>query len=128
MLKKVLGAAVLAGAAMLTTTGAAGAATGPDGAPTAADTAAIGQVTGGPATLGRLASTKFPGARAAAAVHGGDGRPAHAGRRLRADGGVRHREVGRPGRARLRRGAGADRRRQHRDASGPSGRARPGTS
>src|SRR6185295_15121571 len=68
MLKKVLGAAVLAGAAMLATTGAAGAATGPDGAPTAADTAAIGQVTGGPATLGRLASTKFPGARAAAAV------------------------------------------------------------
>jgi hypothetical protein len=68
MLKKVLGAAVLAGAAMLATTGAASAATGPGGAPTAADTAAIGQVTGGPATLGRLASTRFPGAHAAAAA------------------------------------------------------------
>jgi hypothetical protein len=68
VLKKAMGAAVLAGAAMLTTAGAAGAATGPAGTPTAADTAAIGQVTGGPATLDRLATTKFPGARAAAAV------------------------------------------------------------
>lgn len=68
VLKKAMGAAVLAGAAMLTTAGAAGAATGPAGTPTAADTAAIGQVTGGPATLDRLATTKFPGAHAAAAA------------------------------------------------------------
>ncbi|MDQ7804775.1 hypothetical protein Q5425_13595 [Amycolatopsis sp. A133] len=68
MLRKAMGVAVLAGAAMFTTTGAAGAANGPADAPTAADTAAIGQVTGGPATLGRLATTKFPGARAAAAA------------------------------------------------------------
>jgi hypothetical protein len=68
VLKKAMGAAVLAGAAMLTTTGAAGAATGPAGTPTAADTAAIGQVTGGRATLDRLAATKFPGAHAAAAA------------------------------------------------------------
>ncbi|WP_329046895.1 hypothetical protein OG738_32995 [Amycolatopsis sp. NBC_01488] len=68
VLKKAMGAAVLAGAAMLTTTGAAGAATGPAGTPTAADTAAIGQVTGGRATLDRLATTKFPGAHAAAAA------------------------------------------------------------
>ncbi|GLY40760.1 hypothetical protein Amsp01_067830 [Amycolatopsis sp. NBRC 101858] len=67
VLKKAMGAAVLAGAAMLTTAGAAGAATGPAGTPTAADTAAIGQVTGGKATLDRLATTKFPGAHAAAA-------------------------------------------------------------
>ncbi|MGW5721107.1 hypothetical protein ACWEVP_33370 [Amycolatopsis sp. NPDC003865] len=66
VLKKALGAAVLAGAAMLTTAGAAGAATGPAGTPTAADTAAIGQVAGGRQTLDRLAGTKFPGARAAA--------------------------------------------------------------
>jgi hypothetical protein len=68
VLKKAMGAAVLAGAAMLTTAGAAGAATGPAGTPTAADTAAIGQVTGGPATLDRLATTKFPGVHAAAAA------------------------------------------------------------
>jgi hypothetical protein len=68
MLRKALGVAVLAGAAMLTTAGAASAASGPDGAPTAADTAAIGQVTGGQATLGRLATTKFPGSHAAAAA------------------------------------------------------------
>ncbi|MET8848931.1 hypothetical protein [Amycolatopsis sp. NPDC004625] len=68
VLRKAMGAAVLAGAAMLTTAGAAGAASGPAGTPTAADTAAIGQLTSGPATLGRLAATKFPGARAAAAA------------------------------------------------------------
>ncbi|VVJ18800.1 Uncharacterised protein [Amycolatopsis camponoti] len=65
VLKKAMGAAVLAGAAMLTTAGAAGAATGPAGTPTAADTAAIGQVTGGQSTLDRLATTKFPGAHPA---------------------------------------------------------------
>jgi hypothetical protein len=69
VLKKAMGAAVLAGAAMLTTAGAAGAATGPAGTPTAADTVAIGQVTGGKATLDRLATTKFPGAHAAAAAN-----------------------------------------------------------
>ncbi|MEU7784630.1 hypothetical protein [Amycolatopsis sp. NPDC049159] len=69
VLRKAMGAAVLAGAAMLATTGAASAADGPTGTPTAADTAAIGQLTGSQATLGRLASTKFPGARAAAAVN-----------------------------------------------------------
>lgn len=68
MLKKALGAAVLAGAAMLMTVGAADAASGPAGTPTAADTAAIGQLTGGAATLDRLASTRFPGAHPAAAV------------------------------------------------------------
>ncbi|MET9001045.1 hypothetical protein [Amycolatopsis sp. NPDC004169] len=68
MLRNAMGAAVLAGAAMLTTTGAASAAGGPAGAPTAADTAAIGQVTGGADTLGRLAKTKFPGSRTAAAA------------------------------------------------------------
>jgi hypothetical protein len=68
MLRKAMGVAVLAGAAMLTTGGGAGAASGPAGTPTAADTAAIGQVTSGPATLGRLAKTKFPGAPAAAAA------------------------------------------------------------
>jgi len=68
VLKKAMGAAVLAGAAMLATAGAAGAATGPAGTPTAADTAAIGQVTGGKQTLDRLAETKFPGAHAAAAA------------------------------------------------------------
>ncbi|WIV55262.1 hypothetical protein [Amycolatopsis nalaikhensis] len=66
MLKKALGAAVVAGAAMLMTAGAADAASGPAGTPTAADTAAIGQLTGGAATLDRLASTKFPGAHPAA--------------------------------------------------------------
>ncbi|MEV4053243.1 hypothetical protein AB0J55_18810 [Amycolatopsis sp. NPDC049688] len=74
MLRKAIGVAVLAGAAMLTTTGAAGAASGPAGTPTAADTAAIGQLTSGPATLGRLASTKFPGAHAAAAQQSADPR------------------------------------------------------
>lgn len=68
MFRKAMGVAVLAGAAMLTTAGAAGAASGPEGVPTAADTAAIGQLTSGPATLGRLAKTKFPGARPAAAA------------------------------------------------------------
>lgn len=68
VLKNAMGAAVLAGAAMLTTAGAAGAATGPAGTPSAADTAAIGQVTGGKQTLDRLAETKFPGAHAAAAA------------------------------------------------------------
>ncbi|GAB3144521.1 hypothetical protein GCM10027258_33400 [Amycolatopsis stemonae] len=68
VLKKAMGAAVLAGAAMLTTAGAAGAATGPAGTPTAADTAAIGQVAGGQATLDRLTTTRFPGAHAAAAA------------------------------------------------------------
>jgi hypothetical protein len=70
MLKNAMRAAALAGAVVLTGLGAAtaDAATGPAGAPTTADTAAIGQVTGGPATLERLASTKFPGARAANAV------------------------------------------------------------
>ncbi len=68
VLKKTLGAAVLAGAAMLAAAGAAGAAPGPAGTPTAADTAAIGQVTGGKQTLDRLAETKFPGAHAAAAA------------------------------------------------------------
>jgi hypothetical protein len=72
VLKKAMGAAVLAGAAMLTTGGAAGAATGPAGTPTAADTAAIGQVTGGKATLDRLATTKFPGAHVAAAAANAD--------------------------------------------------------
>ncbi|MDS0139527.1 MULTISPECIES: hypothetical protein [unclassified Amycolatopsis] len=65
MLRKAMGVAVLAGAAMLTTDAAASAASGPEGAPTAADTAAIGRVTGGPDTLGRLAETKFPGSHAA---------------------------------------------------------------
>lgn len=74
MLRKTMGAAVLAGAAMLTTAGAANAASGPAGTPTAADTAAIGQLTSGPATLGRLAATKFPGARAAAAQQAADPR------------------------------------------------------
>jgi hypothetical protein len=74
VLRKAMGAAVLAGAAMLTTAGAADAAAGPAGAPTAADTAAIGQVTGGRATLDRLASTKFPGAHAAAAAAAADPR------------------------------------------------------
>jgi hypothetical protein len=74
MLRKAMGAAVLAGAAMLATAGAAGAANGPAGTPTAADTAAIGQLTSGPATLGRLAATKFPGARAAAAQQSADPR------------------------------------------------------
>ncbi len=68
MLRKAMGVAVLAGAAMLTTGAAASAASGPADAPTAADTAAIGQVTGGPDTLVRLAKTKFPGARAATAA------------------------------------------------------------
>jgi len=68
MLRKAMGVAVLAGAAMLTTNGAAGAASGPAGAPTPADTAAIEQVTGGPATLGRLAETRFPGSHAATAA------------------------------------------------------------
>jgi len=68
MLRKAMGVAVLAGAAMLTTTGAASAASGPAGAPTPADTAAIEQVTGGPATLGRLAKTTFPGSHAATAA------------------------------------------------------------
>ncbi|GHG07007.1 hypothetical protein GCM10017567_24190 [Amycolatopsis bullii] len=68
MLRKGLGVAVLAGATMLTTNGAASAASGPAGAPTPADTAAIEQVTGGPATLGRLAKTKFPGSHAATAA------------------------------------------------------------
>ncbi|MFC5096821.1 hypothetical protein [Amycolatopsis plumensis] len=68
MLRKTLGVAVLAGATMLTTNGAASAASGPAGAPTPADTAAIEQVTGGPATLGRLAETKFPGSHAATAA------------------------------------------------------------
>ncbi|WP_431605605.1 hypothetical protein [Amycolatopsis melonis] len=66
MLRNALGAAVLAGAAMLATAATAGAATGPDGIPSAADTAAIGRLTGSPATLGRLATTKFPGTRALA--------------------------------------------------------------
>ncbi|MEV6824746.1 hypothetical protein [Amycolatopsis sp. NPDC051102] len=74
MLRKAMGVAVLAGAAMLTTAGAAAAADGPAGTPTAADTAAIGQVTSGPATLGRLAATKFPGAHAAAAQQSADPR------------------------------------------------------
>ena len=68
MLRKAMGVAVLAGAAMLTTNDAAGAASGPAGAPTPADTAAIEQVTGGPATLGRLAETRFPGSHAATAA------------------------------------------------------------
>lgn len=68
MLRKAMGVAALAGAAMLTTTGAANAADGPAGAPTAADTAAIGKITGGPGTLGRLARTKFPGSHAATAA------------------------------------------------------------
>ena len=70
MPKNVMGAAVLAGALVFTAAGGAGAATGPAGTPTAADTAAIGQVTGGRATLDRLASTKFPGAYAAVAAAG----------------------------------------------------------
>ncbi len=74
MLRKAMGVAVLAGAAMFTTDAAASAANEPAGAPTAADTAAIGQVTGGPATLGRLAHTKFPGAHAAAAQQAADPR------------------------------------------------------
>ncbi|WP_033260795.1 hypothetical protein [Amycolatopsis vancoresmycina] len=74
MLRKAMGAAVLAGAAMLATAGAAGAASGPAGTPTAADTAAIGRLASGPATLGRLASTKFPGARAAAVQQAADPR------------------------------------------------------
>lgn len=68
MLRKAMGVAVLAGAVVLTTAGAASAGTGPTGTPTAADTAAIGQVTGARATLDRLATTKFPGAHAAAAA------------------------------------------------------------
>ncbi|MGW4064022.1 hypothetical protein ACWEGE_37435 [Amycolatopsis sp. NPDC004747] len=68
MLRKAMGVAVLAGATMLTTGTAASAASGPAGAPTPADTTAIGQVAGGPATLGRLAATKFPGSHAAAAA------------------------------------------------------------
>lgn len=64
MLRKAMGAAVLAGAAMLTTAGAASAEPGPAGTPTAADTAAIGQLTGARATLDRLATTKFPGTHA----------------------------------------------------------------
>ncbi|MFJ9786490.1 hypothetical protein ACIRSS_43445 [Amycolatopsis sp. NPDC101161] len=75
VLKNAMGAAVLAGAAMLTTAGAAGAATGPAGTPSAADTAAIGQVTGGKQTLDRLAETKFPGARAAAAANSANADP-----------------------------------------------------
>ena len=75
MLKNAMGAAVLAGAAMFTTAGAAGAATGPAGTPSAADTAAIGQVTGGKQTLDRLAETKFPDAHAAAAATGANADP-----------------------------------------------------
>ncbi|MEA5364973.1 hypothetical protein VA596_35945 [Amycolatopsis sp., V23-08] len=70
MPRTILRAAVVAGALALTVLGAGGAdaATGPSGTPTAADTAAIGQLTGGRATLDRLASTKFPGAHAAVAA------------------------------------------------------------
>ncbi|MEU8639509.1 hypothetical protein AB0C38_45580 [Amycolatopsis sp. NPDC048633] len=75
VLKKAMGAAVLAGAAMLTTAGTAGAATGPAGTPTAADTAAIGQVTGGQSTLDRLTTTRFPGVHAAAAAQGASADP-----------------------------------------------------
>lgn len=75
VLKNAMGAAVLAGAAMLTTAGAAGAATGPAGTPSAADTAVIGQVTGGKQTLDRLAETKFPGAPAAAAANSANADP-----------------------------------------------------
>ncbi|MCR6483951.1 hypothetical protein M8542_14090 [Amycolatopsis sp. OK19-0408] len=69
MLRKAMGVAALAGAAMLSTAGGASAGTGPTGAPTAADTAAIGQVTGAKATLDRLATTKFPGAHQAATAN-----------------------------------------------------------